>query len=76
MDHALELEDGKDRAWFRVRRAIFLARVGEDGRAITETEAVTSGTNVGGDVLYDAAYVHILATKWAICWGWTTYLTV
>ena len=60
-DRAVELDDGKNRIAWRLRRALTLARLGEHARAAAEADALASGTPVGGNLLYNAACVYACA---------------
>jgi serine/threonine-protein kinase len=60
-DRAIELDEGSERNYFRLERAVSLAHAGEHARAVAEANALTEGKDVPGPTPYNAACVCALA---------------
>jgi serine/threonine protein kinase/tetratricopeptide (TPR) repeat protein len=61
-DRALALDDGKERAYFRMQRALALAHLKGHVRAAAEAEAVAATPALPAYLLHDAAAVHALCS--------------
>jgi serine/threonine-protein kinase len=59
---ALELDNGPDRPYFRLQRAVSLARAGDHAQAFSEANALAEVTDVNALTLYNAACVCSLAS--------------